>query len=347
MHYLESGWQHTKLLVLLHGYPELAYSWRRMMEPLAEAGFHVVAMDHRGAGRTTGWDSSYDTTELSKFSTSYMASDTLALVKSLGYEKAEAVLGHDFGSGLAVECASQFPHVFTSLVHMSAPHGTASIYPDNLQLGFLSPPRKHYWNYYSTREANGDMMNSAQGLHDFLRGYSHFKSGDWKGTTGPDGNMPHTLDASLGQKVFAELPHYYVMLKNETMAEGVAHEMPSAEEIAAKSSKWLPESELAVYVEEFGRTGFQGGLNWYRPKLGSERIAAKISVPTAFMAGGADWGVYQLPGAFESMPLSFSDWRGAFLIPGAGHWVTQEAADELTETVLQFLHNVSASHVVV
>src|SRR5882762_7303325 len=99
MHVLEAGFEAKgrPLVLLLHGFPELAYSWRKVMPPLAAAGFHVIAPDRRGFGRTTGWDDSYDG-DLDSFSTLNMALDALALVFALGLRSVAAVVGHDAGS---------------------------------------------------------------------------------------------------------------------------------------------------------------------------------------------------------------------------------------------------------
>src|SRR5947209_10062153 len=158
MHDLEAGWQSERPLVLLvHGFPELAFSWRKVIAPLADAGFHVVAPDERGYGRTTGWDGEYDG-DLRSFRMINLARDMLALVSALGYREVHAVVGHDFGSPVAAYCALIRPDVFRRVVLMSAPfpgppQRQASGAPDiNGALGKLDRPRKHYQWYYATRE---------------------------------------------------------------------------------------------------------------------------------------------------------------------------------------------------
>jgi pimeloyl-ACP methyl ester carboxylesterase len=118
--------------------------------------------------------------------------------------------------------------------------------------------------------------------------------------------------------------------------------MPSAAEIAA--CRWLTDHELAVYANEFGRTGFQGGLQWYRCTDSKRQLAEleifsgrTIDVPACFIAGMSDWGVYQFPGAFERMPSVCTQWRGAHLIDGAGHWVQQEQPEVVVRLLLDFL----------
>src|SRR5215471_1527937 len=122
IHVLEAGFD-TKgrpAVLLLHGFPELAYSWRKVMLPLAAAGFHVVAPDQRGYGRTTGWDADYDG-DLASFRLLNAVRDALGLVAALSYRDVPLVAGHDFGASVAAWCALVRPDVFRSLALMSAP----------------------------------------------------------------------------------------------------------------------------------------------------------------------------------------------------------------------------------
>ena len=121
MHVLEAGeGEGRPLLLLLHGFPELAYSWRKVMPELAAAGFHVVAPDQRGYGRTTGWSADYDG-DLAPFRPLNLVRDALGLVRALGHDAAAGVFGHDFGSPIAAWCALLRPDVFRSVALMSAP----------------------------------------------------------------------------------------------------------------------------------------------------------------------------------------------------------------------------------
>ena len=132
---------------------------------------------------------------------------------------------------------------------------------------------------------------------------------------------------------------------DQNMAETVAPEMPSVAEIAA--CRWLPENELRVYSAEYERTGFQGGLQWYRARtqglydtelqLFSGRT---IDVPSLFIAGRSDWGTYQVPGAVERMrEQACTRMRGVHLVDGAGHWVQQEQPERVVELVTAFLRD--------
>ncbi|MGD0896195.1 MAG: alpha/beta hydrolase [Thermoguttaceae bacterium] len=352
MHVLEAGFEakDRPCVLLLHGFPELAYSWRKVLLPLAAAGFHVVAPDQRGYGRTTGWDGDYDG-DLGSFRMLNLVRDSLGLVSALGCRSLAAVVGHDFGSFVAAWCALVRPDVFRGLVLMSAPFAGPPPLPFNTaneapqdpapinipsELAALDRPRKHYQWYYSTREANDNMWKCPQGVHAFLRAYFHYKSADWKQ------NRPFPLK-SWSAAELAKLPTYYVMDRDKGMAETVAAQMPTAAEIAA--CKWLPDEELRVYGDEFGRTGFQGGLQWYRCMTSGKFTAEMqtyggrtIDVPSCFIAGRSDWGIYQKPGDIEKMQRSAcTTMRGCHLVDGAGHWVQQEQPERVSGLLLQFL----------
>ncbi len=349
MHVLEAGFESgpgnssRPCVVLLHGFPELAYSWRKLMLPLAEAGYHVIAPDQRGYGRTVGWDGAYDG-DLASFRMLNLVRDVLALVHAFGYSSVQAVVGHDFGSPVAAWCALTRPDVFRSVVLMSAPFAgvppvvaaQAAIARALAGLATLARPRKHYQRYYCTREANHNMLHCAQGVHAFLRAYYHVKSADWKQ------NQPFPLQAWSADEL-AKLPSYYVMDRDLGMAQTVASEVPSAAEIAA--CHWLPEPELSVYSTEYSRTGFQGGLQWYRCATDVQAMAElqlfrgrAIVVPCCFIAGKSDWGVYQAPAAFEQMQTSAcSQMAGCHMVEGAGHWVQQERAQQVGHLLVEFL----------
>src|SRR5579863_880688 len=122
MHILEAGFAPAgrPLILLLHGFPEIAYSWRKVMPALAEAGFHVVAPDQRGYGRTSGWSRDFDA-DLRPFWLLNAVRDALGLVAALGRREVAAVMGHDFGASVAAWCALVRPDIFRSLALMSAP----------------------------------------------------------------------------------------------------------------------------------------------------------------------------------------------------------------------------------
>ncbi|MDT5369785.1 MAG: hypothetical protein QOC62_4216 [Mycobacterium sp.] len=183
MHILEAGYRSPDqpLVLLLHGFPELAFSWRKLMPLIAARGYHVIAPDLRGYGVTTGWDGDYDG-DLASFRLSRLVRDVLALRAALGHQRVAAVVGHDFGSPLAAWRALLHPHIFGCVALLSAPFpgpprpGRDPWPHIDAALSALQPPRKHYQRYYATRDANPDMHTSAQGLSTFLRAYFHCKA---------------------------------------------------------------------------------------------------------------------------------------------------------------------------
>lgn len=350
IHLLEAGHETPgrPCVLLLHGFPELAYSWRKVMPALAEAGYHVIAPDQRGYGRTTGWDAEYDG-DLASFRLFNLVRDVMGLVAALGLRQLACVVGHDFGASVAAWAALLRPDIFRAVTLMSAPFagppalplGRPAAPPPDIHaaLAALPRPRKHYQWYYSTRAANAEMWHPPQGLGAFLRAYYHHKSADWPG------NRPFPLEGWTAGEL-AKLPTYYIMDRDQGMAATVAAEMPSPEAVAANA--WLPDDELAVYAGEYARTGFQGGLQWYRcrtePRFQPELqifSGRPIEVPACFIAGAQDWGIHQAPGALARMQdEACTRMLMCHLVDGAGHWVQQEQPGEVIRLLLEFLRKV-------
>ncbi|KAJ4489872.1 epoxide hydrolase [Lentinula aciculospora] len=352
------------LVILLHGFPELAYSWRKVMVPLSEAGYNVVVPDQRGYGRTTMLDPSgslaepiHFNSDLAPFRMFNLMTDIVLFVNALGYQSVAAVVGHDFGSTVAGYCALIRPDLFSSVVMISAPFpGAPPFQPASddknsspagpavslilKQLTELDQPRKHYTMYFSTASANTDMLQSPQGLRTFLSDYFYAKSADWPG------NTPHRLSSASASNL-ATLPYYYIMLLEHTMPIAVRN---AASEGTRSLKEWLSDEDLSFYVSEYSRTGFQGGLNWYRcmtdVKWTTDMQAftgKRVTVPAMFLSGSKDWGVYQIPGALERMMdyvCQNMDKDDIVLLPDAGHWVQQEQSEAVVSHLLRFLAKV-------
>jgi pimeloyl-ACP methyl ester carboxylesterase len=357
VHILEAGFDGPgrPAVLLMHGFPELAYSWRKVMLPLADAGYHVIAPDQRGYGRTTGWDHSYDA-DPDPFRILNMVRDAIGLVYALGHRTVAMVAGHDAGAPVASWAALIRPDIFRAVTILSSPfEGPPSLPFDtangatpppraitddelDAELAKLNPPRKYYQNYQRTRAANDNMLHAPQGLHAFFRAYYHYKSADW------NGNKPHPLKARTAEEL-AQIPTYYVMDRDKGMAETVAPFMPSPTEIAA--CKWLTEPEVEVYATEYARTEFTGALQGYRVRRGGDpkSIAEMqtfsgraIDVPSQYIAGKSDWGVYQTPGAVDMMQkTACTHMVGFHLLDGAGHWVQQEQPEQVSRLLVAFL----------
>lgn len=389
------------LIVLLHGFPELAFSWRKIMCPLAELGFRVVAPDLRGFGRTiplSDDEGPYPYTyasPLKPFRFSNLARDIVGLVLGLGYESVACIMGHDSGSVTAASCAVVRPDMFKSVILMSAPFmGTLDVSSTvpvfgNLQealvasraeirrekkhpgimldqlLASMQPPRMHYQHYFSLPLANKHMHEDLthQQLHDFLRAYFHVKSAQWppsdNNTHNPSFSNPGPL-RNFSLEEVERIPPYYVMPRGKSMPENVERFVPHGGDLA-RSQLWLPDEELAVYSREYGRTGFQGGLNRYRVIQGLGRevdidgsisvaeeefmseltlfARKKIEVPAMFVAGEKDWGPCQYPGGLEAMrnACPHMEEKDIVFVRDAGHWVQQENPEELVEVLKEFL----------
>ena len=268
MHLLEAGDPAAPCVLLLHGFPEIAYSWRKTLPRLAEAGYLAIAPDLRGYGRSATRRTAFDE-DLSPYRMTNRLLDVLSLVSALGRQQV-ALVGHDYGAWVAGFCALARPDVFASLTLMSAPFAgapslaelPASLRPPiddpiHSALAALGWPRKHYHAYYATPSAASDMDGPEHRVAKFLRAYFHQKSGDWPG------NAPHTLPGWTAEAL-AEMPTYYIMDRDRTMPETVAPEMPADEGAACP---WLTRAELSVYAGEYAGTGFQGALQGYRCRM--------------------------------------------------------------------------------
>lgn len=242
------------------------------------------------------------------------------------------IMSHPFKGSPALPFAITSPNY-------NPPPSKPDIHSD---LAELPEPRKHYKWYYSTAPAASEMDNpKGDALHTFLRGYFHLKSADWQE------NNPQPLH-SWSAPELAKLPYYYVMPLHSSMREAVSLDMrnENKELVQEKSSRWLPDSDLAIFVREWSRTGFQGGLNWYRVATAEGGMrdvevfaGKKIEVPMLFVSGRKDWGMYQEPGVVEKMAETCKKgcFKGVQIVEGAGHWVQQEQPERVVEIVSKFL----------
>ncbi|KAK3712244.1 hypothetical protein LTR37_009106 [Vermiconidia calcicola] len=338
-HVLKAGKPGTPLILFCHGYPELAFSWRKVMPSIAEAGYYCIAMDQRGYGRTTGWENKpFDEVDLTQYTMTNLVRDLVCLVYKLGYMEVACIIGHDFGGVSSAMAALIRPDMFGATIQMSHPHppNPSPQFGDDApkqkvdiqaELAKLDPSRKHYKWYNCTPRAAHDWDNPPQGLEAYLRGYFHLKSADW------ELNKPHPLREWSAEQL-AVMPEYYIMRREDTFPESVAKNMKG--EDATKTESWLSAEALETYCNEWRRTGFQSALNWYRAQTESSPQAAKD-----LLLGKQDWGNYQQPGAFEAYEdescVKPGCFKGAKLIDHAGHWVQQEQPEAVIKEVLGFL----------
>ena len=289
-------------VVLAHGFPELAYSWRHQIPALAQAGYRVLAPDQRGYGRSSR------PANVDDYDILHLTSDLLGLLDDIGEEHAIFV-GHDWGSMVVWQLSLLHPERVAGVVGMSVPFVPRAPMPP-LQLMRAAFGDNFFYILYFQEPGVADAElghDTRETMTRLLAGVRMPEGGEVNATgfTAPDGT-------------------------------GFVDRLPKAEGLPA----WLTQEELDHYVEEFSRTGFTGGINWYRNfdrnwELTPQLAGAKVQVPSLFIGGRLDPVIVMTnPEAF----LEFlTDHRGNVLVDGAGHWVQQEKPDEVNAALLAFV----------
>ena len=287
-------------VILCHGFPELWYSWRHQLPALAAAGHHVVAPDQRGYGRTTRPEAieDYDIVNLTD--------DVVALLDELGHDQGVFV-GHDWGSIVVWNLALLHPDRVKGVCGMSVPY----------------TPRGEMSLIQVLERVMGDRFFYVL----------HFQE-------------PGKADADLGKDPREVMRRFLCGIAGEGRPENLMGDlkntatfwdwMPEAPQLPG----WLSAEELDVFATEFERTGFTGGINWYRNfhrnwELTPQLTGATIDLPSGFVAGARDPVLVMSNPA--SLPHVLTDLRTNVVIPGAGHWVQQEAPEQTNEALLGFL----------
>ena len=306
MHVAEAG--EGPLVLLCHGFPELWYSWRHQLVALARAGYHAVAPDMRGYGRTDAPE------RIDAYTVFHLVGDMVGLVDALGQKQA-VIVGHDWGSIVAWTAALIRPDRFRGVVGMSVPFMPRLPMKPTDMMRAMAGENFMYILYFqepgvaeqeldpNARQVMRKILYSASGSAD----PAHFASVDMKA-------VKRFTDAMIDPE---------------------------------KLPGWLTEADVDVYVAEFERTGFRGGLNWYRNfdrnwELLAPFADAKIRVPALFVGGLRDLVVTgpnsKTEGPMVAMLGNFcEDLRGKVLIEGAGHWNQQEKPEETNSALLGFL----------
>jgi len=307
MHIAERG--KGPLVVLTHGFPELWYSWRYQMVALAKAGFHAVAPDQRGYGQTERADpiKAYDIFQLT--------GDIVGLVGALGEDRA-VIVGHDWGSVVAYHCTLFRPDLFPAVALLSVP-----FLP---RVGGKIPPM--------------EIMKKIYGEEIFYQVYFQEPG---KAEADMEADIRKTMLStlfSLSGSAPPEKRWRYVYRKSERLLD--TYFLPE------KPPDWLSEKDVSYFVHEFQRTGFRGGLNWYRNidrnwALTPFLEGAKLRQPTLFIAGGVDPVIRMYRKPLESLETNVPNLKGKVIIPGAGHWVNQERPEEVNELLVGFLKSLS------
>jgi pimeloyl-ACP methyl ester carboxylesterase len=301
MHVAEQG--EGPLVVLCHGFPELWYSWRHQLGPLADVGFRVVAPDQRGYGETDRPPAVED------YDILHLTDDLLGLLDALGEEKAVFV-GHDWGAPVVWNLALRAPDRVRAVVGLSVPFIPRSLTDPISVFESLFADTFFYMLYFQEPGvADADLGRDPR---DTLR---RFMS---------------ALSADGGDDKYRQLPRHGTRLADWLPEPGA---LPS----------WLTEDDLEYYTTSFTRTGFTGGLNWYRNlrrnwELTEDLSATKVVAPALFVAGELDPVVRMSPP--ERMAEWVPDLRGAVMLPATGHWTQQERPAEVNAGLLEFLFTV-------
>jgi pimeloyl-ACP methyl ester carboxylesterase len=298
------------LVLLCHGFPESWYSWRHQIEALAAAGYHAVAPDMRGYGQTDCPEASDAYTLL------HLVGDMVGVLDAVGSEVA-VIVGHDWGAPVAWHAALLRPDRFRAVIGLSVPFRPrgkvqpTTVMPRTEQAVFY----QLYFQTPGVAEADLEADVRASMRDVLLR-----LSADVPPVPGSEGFSMVSLAGGLWAR----------------MSDHQSRALPT----------WLSEADLDFYVGEFSRTGFRGGLNWYRNidrnwALLSPFAGSKVAVPALYLAGDRDvvlsfLGVREL---VTNLKVYVPELRQTIILPGCGHWTQQERHEAVNAAMLSFLQS--------
>ena len=306
MHVVEQG--DGPLVLLCHGFPELWYSWRHQLSGLAAAGFHAVAPDMRGYGQTDRPEA------IDQYTLLHLVGDMVGLLDALGEETA-VIAGHDWGAPVAWHAALLRPDRFRAVIGLSVPFTPRG--PDYPSKRYPETDDTIFYQSYfqSPGVAEADLEREVQlSMRVFLYDFS--------------GDAPPPVIDTPG--------HVFMVPRNGGMManRGNPTSLPP----------WLAEADLDVYVEQFERTGYRGGLNWYRNidrnwQLLAPFAGAKITVPALLIAGDRDivLAFSGMDQVIANLPKNVPKLQKPVILPGCGHWTQQERPQKVTAAMIAFL----------
>jgi pimeloyl-ACP methyl ester carboxylesterase len=302
LHVTEAGPADGPPVILAHGFPELAYSWRHQVPALAEAGYHVLAPDQRGYGRSS------PAASVEGYDIVHLTDDLVALIDDVGRERA-AIVGHDWGSMVVWGLAQRAPERVAGVVGMSVPFIPRGDHPPTAAMRHLLGDAFFYMLYFQEPGvADADLAaDPERTMRGMLLGL----------TPGAQANADPTA-----------------MFVND--GRGFVDRLPQVDGVP----DWITEDEIAHYVAEFTRTGFTGGISWYRNldrnwELMEPHAGRKVAPPARFVGGALDPVLMMTPPSTQDGWLA--DDRGTVIVPEAGHRVQQERPAEVNATLLEFL----------
>jgi pimeloyl-ACP methyl ester carboxylesterase len=309
MHIAEQG--SGPLVLMCHGFPESWYSWRHQLTALAQAGYHAVAPDMRGYGQTERPDA------IEQYTMLHLVGDMVGVLDALGAETA-VIAGHDWGAPVAWHCALLRPDRFRAVIGLSVPYrGRGPVRPTTVMP--QTDTALFYQLYFQTPGlAEAELERDAKST---IRRMLYAASGD--APQGSGGAWQTSSNVGMVDR-----------------KSGLLGGMTNPPERPA----WLTEADLDFYAAEFDRTGFHGGLNWYRNidrnwELLAPYAGAKVTVPALYVAGDRDL-VVKFPGAEQTianLAKTVPQLRKHIVLAGCGHWTQQERANEVNAAMIGFL----------
>jgi len=297
------------LVLLCHGFPESWYSWRHQLTALAEAGFRAVAPDMRGYGHSDR------PPEPERYSLLHLVGDMVGLLDVLG-EGSAVIVGHDWGAPVAWHAALMRPDRFRAVIALSVPYRPRGSAPPTSQMPRTSDASFYQLYFQTPGVAEAELETDVRmSLREIL--YSASGDAPRRSSSAPD------VGAAMVPKSGGFLTH----MRDPKV-------LP----------RWLTETDLDIYAEQFVHSGFGGGLNWYRNidrnwELLAPFAGASVSVPALYIAGDRDV-VVSFPGmsqVISSLPRFVPQLRATLMLPDCGHWTQQERPGEVNAAMIEFL----------
>ena len=310
IHLAEAG--QGPLVLMCHGFPESWYSWRHQLKALADAGFRAVAPDMRGYGETDRPE------EIEKYTLFHLVGDMVGVLDALGEEKA-VIVGHDWGAPVAWRAALLRPDRFRGVAGLSVPFLPRSPQPPTRAMPRTD--RSQFYMLYFQEPGVAEAEFERDPRHT-IRTLLFSGSGD-----APPRPIDGTPDTAPGM----------VPRDGGFLSRRAAPDLLPA---------WLTEADVDFYANEFARTGFRSGLNWYRNmdrdwELMAPFAGLKVTVPALYIAGDRDSVVAWMGRErIDSLPKFVPNLRKTIMLPGCGHWTQQERAAEVNAALLEFLRGV-------
>jgi pimeloyl-ACP methyl ester carboxylesterase len=308
IHLAEAG--SGPIVILCHGFPESWYSWRHQLKALAQAGYRAVAPDMRGYGQTS------QPQAIDQYSLFHLVGDIVGVLDALDTPEA-VVVGHDWGAPVAWHCALLRPDRFRAVAGLSVPfRPRGSTRPTSVM------PQSESSLFYQLYFQAPGVAEAELGRNprNTIRRLLYSGSGD----------VARRSDNTLGDEAPGMVPRTGGFLTRTIDPPA----LPA----------WLDEADIDFLAGEFARTGFSGGLNWYRNidrnwELLAPFAGAKVMVPALYIAGDRDL-VVQFRGAPEliaNLTKFVPKLRKTIMLPGCGHWTQQERPDEVNAALIEFL----------